>query len=314
MPVVGLGLWKIDPSDAAQVVSEAVEIGYRHVDCAPDYGNEDAVGRGIAHAIARQYCRREDLWITSKLWNTFHRPEYVRPACERSLRDLCVDYIDLYLVHFPIALKFVPFAKRYPPGWIFDSAAAKPKMEVDQVPLSDTWHAMEKLVEAGLVRQIGVCNYNSGLLNDLMAYCRIKPAVLQIESHPYLTQDRVLRLAASYGIKVTAYSPLGAGSYMSLGMADARDSVLAHPVVTAVANRTGRTPAQVVLRWGLQRGTSLIAKTTRVDRLKENLRLFDFELESDDMAAISGLNNNRRFNDPAVFCERMFGKLYPIYD
>jgi len=314
MPSMGLGLWKIDRNEAARVVSEAIEIGFRHLDSAPDYGNEDEVGRGIAYAITSNGCRREDLWITSKLWNTFHRPKHVRPACERSLRDLGVNYLDLYLIHFPIALKFVPFARRYPPGWIFDPEATEPKMEIDRVPLSDTWRAMEELVEAGLVHQIGICNYSSGLLNDLMAYARIKPSVLQIESHPFLTQERLLRLAASYGIKITAYSPLGASSYVSLGMAAVEDSVLTHPVVTAAAKRTGRTAAQIVLRWGLQRGTSVIAKTNRAERLKENLALFDFELEPEDMSAISGLNRNRRFNDPAVFCEQAFGRFYPIYD
>lgn len=314
MAAVGLGLWKIDKGDTAQIVADAIEFGYRHLDSACDYGNEVEAGAGIAAAISKGYCRREDLWITSKLWNTYHRREHVRPACEQTLQDLGVDYLDLYLIHFPIALKFVPFEQRYPPDWFFDPDAAEPSMEVDAVPLAETWQAMEELVEAGLVRQIGVCNYNSGLLHDLMAYAKIKPAMLQIESHPYLTQERLLRVAGDLDIAVTAFSPLGALSYVSLDMATGDDSVLLQPAVLAAAERLSRTPAQVVLRWGIQRGMAIIPKTVRRERLRENIALFDFELNAEEMTAISALNENRRFNDPAVFCERAFGRFYPIYD
>jgi D-xylose reductase len=314
MPAVGFGLWKIEKSDTAVMVCQAIEAGYRHLDSAADYGNEVEVGDGIRDAIGKGLCAREDLWLTSKLWNTFHRPEHVREACEKTLADLGVDYLDLYLVHFPIALKYVPIAERYPPEWIFDPKADQPSMEIDPVPLADTWRAMEELVSAGLVRNIGVCNYNSALLHDLMAYATIKPAMLQIESHPYLTQGRLVQLAQSYDIAVTAFSPLGAGSYVELEMASQQESVLGQSVVVDIAGRLQRTPAQIVLRWGVQRGTAVIPKTSRAERLAENLAVFDFELSDDDMAAISGLNQNRRFNDPGAFCEQAFGCFYPIYD
>lgn len=314
MPAVGFGLWKIDKRDTADMVCQAIKAGYRHLDSAADYGNEAEVGDGIRQALEQGACTREDLWLTSKLWNTFHRPEHVREACEKTLADLGVDYLDLYLVHFPIALKYVPIAQRYPPEWIFDPDADSPGMEIDAVPLADTWRAMEALVHAGLVRHIGICNYNSALLHDLMAYASIKPAMLQIESHPYLTQARLVRLAQSYDMAVTAFSPLGAGSYIELDMASQQESVLGQSVVVEIARRMQRTPAQVVLRWGIQRGTSVIPKTSRVERLAENLAVFDFELGDDDMAAISGLNQNRRFNDPGTFCEQAFGCFYPIYD
>lgn len=314
MPAVGFGLWKIAKDATADMVYTAIKSGYRHLDSAADYGNEKQAGEGIRRALAEGLCTRQDLWITSKLWNTFHRPEHVREACEKTLSDLGVDYLDLYLVHFPISLKYVPIAERYPPEWIFDPKAERPSMEIDPVPLADTWHAMEELVPAGLVRHIGVCNYNSALLHDLMSYATIKPAMLQIESHPYLTQERLIRLAQSYDLAVTAFSPLGAGSYVELSMASDQDSVLNQPVVREIARRVQRTPAQVVLRWGVQRGTSVIPKTSRVERLAENLAVFDFVLSSDDMAAISALNQNRRFNDPGAFCEVAFGTFYPIYD
>ena len=314
MPAVGLGLWKIDRPDTAQAVVDAVEAGYRHLDSASDYGNEAETGEGIAAAIAAGHCTREELWVTSKLWNTNHRREHVRPACEKTLSDLGLDYLDLYLIHFPIALKYVDPEERYPAEWIHDPNAETPKMEFDAVPLSETWAAMEELVDAGLVKEIGVCNYNSGLLMDLVNYSRIKPAMLQIESHPFLTQEKLIRLAGDLGIAVTAFSPLGALSYVQIDMATDADTVLTAPAVVAAAERVGRTPAQVVLRWGVQRGTSVIPKTTKPERLRENLSLFDFELTNEEMAAISALNQNRRFNDPGVFCEQAFGTFCPIYD
>ena len=314
MPAVGLGIWKIDRGDTARVVHDAIEIGYRHIDSAADYGNEVEAGEGIKTAITNGHVTRDELWITSKLWNTNHRAEHVRPACERTLSDLGLDYLDLYLIHFPIALKYVPPEARYPAEWFYDPEAENPSMQVDAVPLAETWQAMETLVDAGLVKHIGVCNYTSGLVIDLMAYSRIKPAVLQIESHPFLTQERLIRLAGDFDIAVTAFSPLGALSYVSLDMATVADTVLTTAPVLAAAERLKRTPAQVVLRWGVQRGTAIIPKSSRIERLRENLALFDFELNNQEMSDISALNQNRRFNDPGVFCERAFGKFYPIYD
>lgn len=314
MPSVGLGLWKIERERVAHVVKQAIQIGYRHLDSAADYGNELEVGHGIKQALDEGLCKREDLWITSKLWNTFHAAEHVEQACDKTLADLGVEYLDLYLVHFPISLQYVPIATRYPPEWIFDPEAQEPEMKIAPVPLSETWRAMEALVAKGKVKQIGVCNYNSALMHDLMAYAKIKPAVLQIESHPYLTQERLLRLAAEYDIAVTTFSPLGSLSYIELDMARQEESLLQQPVVLAAAQRLNRSAAQVLLRWGVQRGTAIIPKTSRVERLAENIALFDFELSSQEMEAISALNCNRRFNDPGLFCELAFGKFYPIYD
>ena len=314
MPAVGLGLWKIDADAVAEAVYQAIKVGYRHLDSASDYGNEKQVGEGIARAIADGLCSREDLWVTSKLWNTYHRQEHVEAACRRSMDDLGLDYIDLYLVHFPIALSYVDFNHRYPAEWIHDPSAENPGMELDAVPLSETWGAMEQLVQNGLVRQIGVCNYSASLLHDLMSYARIKPAMLQIESHPYLTQEPLLRTAQAYNIAVTAFSPLGSLSYVAIDMASASDTVLTQPGVLAAAERTGATPAQVVLRWGIQRGTAVIPKTSNPQRLVENLTLSEFNLSDDEMAGISALNQNRRFNDPGVFCESAFNTFHSIYD
>ena len=314
IPAVGLGTWKTGRAVATEVVAEAVRCGYRHFDCACDYGNEPEVGAGLRQAMDSGLCWREDLWVTSKLWNTYHRPEHVRPAVERSLRDLQLDYLDLYLVHFPIALKFVPFDHRYPPEWFFDPKASSPRMEPDPVPISETWQAMEELVKAGLVRDIGVSNFGCSLLRDLLSYARLQPAVLQIELHPYLTQEKLLRFCRETGITVTAFSPLGAVSYLSLGMAQPDESVLETAAARDIASRLGRTPAQVALRWGVQRGTAVVPKTVHADRLKENLAIFDFDLSPGDMETLSGLDRGRRFNDPGDFAERAFNTFFPIYE
>lgn len=314
LPLVGLGLWKVPKPDAADLVREAVRVGYRHLDSACDYGNEAEVGAGIRAALADGPCRREDLWVTSKLWNTYHAREHVRPAVERTLRDLQLDYLDLYLIHFPIAQAFVPFEQRYPPGWLHDPDAPAPQMKFARVPLAETWGAMEELVRAGLVRSVGVCNYGTAMLRDLLSYAEIKPAVLQVELHPYLTQEKLLRFCRESEIAVTAFSPLGAQSYFGLNMARPEEAVLDRAVVREAARRHGKTPAQVLLRWGVQRGTAGVPKTSRPGRLAENLAVFDFELSDEEMREISGLNRGRRFNDPGNFAEVAFNTFCPIYE
>ena len=313
IPPIGFGFWKVAREDAADVAYQAIEAGYRHLDCAADYGNEIEIGQGIARAIAEGLVTREELWVTSKLWNTFHAPEHVEEGCRKSLNDLGLDYLDLYLVHFPIALEYVPIEERYPPEWVREPAGNS-GMKRAKVPLHATWGAMEELVGKGLVRRIGVCNYNSALVHDLMTYAQVQPYALQIEAHPYLTQDKLIRLAKDYGLEVTAFSPLGALSYVELDMAGQGDSVLAEPAVKSAAEAHGKTPAQVVLRWGVQRGTSIIPKTSKPERMRENLDIEDFTLSDEEMAAISALNANRRFNDPGFFAEAAFGSFHPIYD
>ena len=183
------------------------------------------------------------MWITSKLWNTYHAREHVRPAFERSLRDLQLEYLDLYLIHFPLALKYVPIEKRYPPGWFYDPDSPRPSAEEAAVPIHETWRAMEDLVRSGLVRNIGVSNFNIALLRDLLASAEIEPSVLQVELHPYLTQEKLLRFCGDRRIAVTAFSPLGAASYVELGMAGHADSALQQPAVQQAAAQHGKTPS-----------------------------------------------------------------------
>jgi D-xylose reductase len=314
LPSVGFGLWKVEKPTVPGIVEEAARAGYRHFDCASDYGNEAEVGVGLQKVIGSGMCKRDDLWITSKLWNTNHAPQHVREACERSLRDLKLDQLDLYLIHFPIALEYVPPEKRYPAGWFHDPDAPQPKMKPARVPIVETWRAMEGLVDAGLVRNIGVCNFGVSLLRDLLSQAKIPPTVLQVEMHPYLAQEKLVRFCKDERIAVTAFSPLGALSYFQIGMATEDESVLNQAVVRAAAERHKKSPAQIVLRWGVQRGTAVIPKTSRPERLQENLAIFDFELTADEMKAITSLDRHKRFNDPGVFAEKAFNTFFPIYE
>ena len=314
LPTLGLGTWKLPKPQVPAVIREAVRLGYRHFDCACDYGNEAEVGAGLESVVQEGLCRRDDLWVTSKLWNTYHEPKHVRAACERSLRDLQLDVLDLYLVHFPIALAYVPFDVRYPPEWFFDPAAEKPAMKPIAVPYADTWGAMEELQRAGLVKRIGVCNLNVSMLREVLNTASIRPAVHQFEAHPYLIQERQVRFCQSEGIAVTAFSPLGAPSYLPLGMARPEESVLVDPVVSGIAAALGRTPAQVVLRWGVQRGCAVIPKTQDFNHLSDNAQVFDFSLSAGQMQAIDALDRHRRFNDPGHFCEKAFNTFFPIFD
>jgi len=217
-PSFALGLWKVAPQECAGLVYEAIKGGVRHLDCACDYGNEVETGEGLSRAIKDGIVTREDMFITSKLWNTYHRKEHVKLAAEKSLKDLKVDYFDLYMIHFPISIRFVPLEKRYPPSWVFDDQCENPRIEIDRVPISETWTAMEGLVDDKLARSVGVCNFNVQLISDLLSYCRIRPAALQVELHPYNSQTSLVAFCLSEGIQVYGFSPLGSPSYIELGM------------------------------------------------------------------------------------------------
>ena len=289
-------------------------MGWRAIDAACDYGNEVQVGEGIARAIKEGVCARAELFITSKLWCTFHEPGRVEGALRRTLADLQLDYLDLYLIHFPIPLRFVDPAARYPPGWFADPAAAKPAMESSRVPIGDTWAALEACADKGLARALGVCNFNTALLRDLLYRARRPVEVLQVERHPYLAQEKLVRFAQGEGIVVTGFSPLGSGSYVELGMAAPGDSALLEPAVKAIAERLGATPAQVVLAWHLARGLTVVPKTVSPARMAENLAAQKVALTAEDVAAIASLDKHRRFNDPGVFCELAFNTFVPIYE
>eukprot|EP00898_Chlorokybus_atmophyticus_P003243 jgi/Chlat1/391/Chrsp10S01527 len=233
--------------------------------------------------------KKEDLFVTSKLWNTFHAKEHVREACEKSLADLKLEYLDLYLIHFPISLKYVPI----------EVYSAYIHICMHFTIHTSPSSAMESLVSSGLTRRIGVANFSASLLMDLLKYSTINPCLNQIELHPYLQQRSLVEWCNKQGVACTGFSPLGAGSYYELGYKG--DSVLDDPVITNIAQRLNKTPAQVVLRWGVQRGTAVIPKSQRLERIKENLEL-DFQLSGEDIDAINSLDKHKRYNDPGKAC------------
>lgn len=315
IPLVGLGTWKIPKDIAENVVYEAIVIaGFRHIDCACDYGNEIEVGKGISKALNEGHVKREDLWITSKLWNTYHKYEHVEMACRKSLDDLQLTYFDLYMIHFPISTKFVPIKVRYPPEWIYDPNSDIKRIEMELVPISETWKGMENLVHQCLSKNIGICNFNVQSIMDLMSYAEIKPYALQIENHPLLSQEKLVEFCFKNNIKVVGFSPLGSPSYVVYKMDDGMgNGLLEDIIIEDIAKKYAKTTAQILLRWNIQRGIAVIPKSNHTSRNKENITIFDFELSVEDMNVISSFNRNKRFNDPGEFCKGMGGSI-PIYD
>jgi diketogulonate reductase-like aldo/keto reductase len=236
---MGFGCWKVPKDKCAEVVYNAIKAGYRTIDEAADYGNEVEAGQGIKKALDEGICKREDLWITSKLWNTFHRKENVEAACKKTLTDMGLDYLDLYLIHFPVSIKFVPFEERYPPEWTYDPKGDN-KMIEDPVPYAETWMAMEELHKKGLVKNIGCSNIGCVMLRDVLSYCTIKPSVLQVEIHPYAAQQKLIKYCNQAGVRMTAYSSFGAASYHELGV-DKSASLLENPTVADLAKKVGKS-------------------------------------------------------------------------
>nr|CAG8466885.1 12194_t:CDS:2 [Entrophospora candida] len=297
MPLVGFGSWELPNDKAADSIYQALKNNYRLLDCAALYGNEKEIGDGIKKAIDDGIVKREDIFITSKLWNTFHKKEHVRPALERTLNDLKVKYLDLYLIHFPISLKHVDPKERYPADWYYDT---KNKTCIQEnVTIRETWEAMEELVDAGLVRNIGISNFNAALIMDLLKYARVKPAVLQIEHHPYLTQEQLVDYAKSQGLAVNAYSSIRSSSY---GPKKDENSpqLLKEPILEQIAKKYNRSTAQVALRWAVQRNIVVIPKSTNPSRLVENRKVIEFTLTDEEVKAISSLDRKLRFNDPGT--------------
>lgn len=275
MPVIGLGTYRAGGGAAEEAVMQAVDAGYRHIDTAPFFGNEREVGRAVAAKIGEGAVTREDMYLSSKLWNTDHRPDLVEAACRRTLADLGTDYLDLYLMHFPTAFK--AGGEPVPRG-------ADGQVLFDDVDFVDTYQAMEALVDKGLVRSIGVSNFNSAQLRRLLANCNVRPVVNQVEVHPRRTQEALVNLCQVHDVQVVAHSPLAAGG------------LLGHADVAVLARAHGKTPAQVLLRYLFQRGVIPVPKTVTRSRMDENLDIFDFELSTDEVDELDSLNE-----DAAVF-------------
>ncbi|HUG11503.1 MAG TPA: aldo/keto reductase [Opitutaceae bacterium] len=293
MPALGLGTWKSAPGEVAAAVREAIRIGYRHFDCAPIYGNEAEIGSALAEVFASGDVKREDLWITSKLWNSCHGRENVVPALRRTLADLRLDYLNLYLVHWPVSLQ-------HSIGIGYPQTAADFRGP-DEVPLSETWAGMEDAFSLGLCHNIGVCNFSVAKLKRLAGSAKITPVVDQVESHPYLPQAELVRHCSENGIVLTAFAPLGSGDRPAR-VREAGDPVLMEDtVIASIATSRGISPAQVLIAWAIQRSTSLIPKSTNPVRLAQNFEAASLTLSETEMAAIAGIDTHYRFLKGALW-------------
>jgi len=278
IPAVGFGTLIPDPLVTKRAVEAALEVGFRHLDCAERYRNEEAVGDAMQAALTAGTIRREDVFVTTKLWNTNHRPDRVKPAFDASRRRLRIDYVDCYLIHTPFAFR---------PGDEQD-----PRDEHDQViydsgvTLVETWRALERLVDDGQCKAIGLSDVTLEKLREIVAAARIKPAVVQVESHPYLPEWDLLDFCREHGIVLLAFAALGHGL---------NPRVLDDPVITNIAQRVHKTPAQVALAWAVQRGTPFLTTSTTPRRIQENFEIST--LPEDAMREIrNGITANVRFN------------------
>lgn len=281
-PRLGFGTWNLARSNASDVVSHAIQTGYRHIDAAAIYGNEREVGVGIAEGIEKAQIRRSDIWVTSKLWNTHHAPHLVPIALDQTLKDLDLDYIDLYHMHWPVA--------------------SSPSTSATQIDYISTWRAMSVLLLSGKVRYIGVSNFSPAQLDDLIATTGITPYVHQMELHPYLQQNDWISYHQARGIHVTAYSPLAGTNptYDKHAVEDRPEPLLTNPTIKAVAKINKCTPAQVVLAWARGRGTSAIPKSSHADRIDENWKSWRCKLRGEDTDAINALGAyGWRYNNPS---------------
>ena len=284
MPLLGLGTWKSNQGQVYAAVREAINIGYRHLDCASVYGNEKEVGDAIRDAIKNNEVTRSELWITSKLWSNCHGKDYVETALRDSLQNLGLEYLNLYLIHWPVSIN---------PKKAF-AESINDLLPPEQIPISETWEAMELTCSKGLTKHIGVSNFSVKKLQQLVSHCKQKPEVNQVEHHPLLQQPKLLEYCASEGILITAYSPLGSMDRPEFLKAKDAPVVLDNPVIRAIAESNGCSPAQVVLAWDVQRGISAIPKSVTPSRLLENLRAADLKLNISDLEKIEALDQNVR--------------------
>lgn len=290
MPSLGMGTWHHGPRhEIENAVKYAVRIGYRHIDCAKIYLNEAQMGRVFKEMIGTEFPRKE-LFIVGKLWSTDHHPRDVETACRKSLSDLQIDYFDLYLIHWPSS-----FEKDGDELW--------PKHEdgsfrfADDIEPVDTWKAMEKLVHLGLVRAIGLSNFNSKQMNDIFDSCRIPPAVLHAECNPRFSNEALRRYCEKNNIVMIAFSPFGSPD---LPWGEKMPHILDDPIIEKIADKHQRSSAQVVLRWLFQRGVATVPKSVIESEIRDNLKAFEFKLSDEEMGQINSLNKDMRKIIPVV--------------
>ncbi|RYU97087.1 aldo/keto reductase [Emticicia agri] len=292
MPALGLGTWKSAKGEIYQTIRTAIEIGYRHFDCAFMYGNEDDIGQAIHDAIKNNEVKREDLWITSKLWNNRHRTEDAQPALEASLKNLQLDYLDLYLIHWPVALIY---GVNYP-------QKAEDLISLNELPLSETWQAMIALKEKGLVRHIGVSNFSSKKISQLRDETGVLPEALQVELQPFHQQKALVEFTKQNNIAITGFCPLGSADRPASRVSPNEPKLFENKTILNIAQEKGCSPAQVMLAWAVNRGTSVIPKSVNPTRLKDNLEAADIVLSAGQMERMDALDKHYRFIKGDFWC------------
>lgn len=279
MPVLGIGTWRSQPEEVYEAVLEALRAGYRHIDCAQIYKNEREVGQALDYAFRYGIVKRDEIFVTSKLWNSDHAPMRVETAINRSLANLQLKYLDLYLIHWPVAFK----------GGVDLPAKADELVPVSELPLAQTWNAMIEIQQKSFTRHIGVSNFNIPKINDLITETKIQPEVNQIELHPYFQQNELVDFCHKNRIIITAYSPLG-GQRMS----DKNIIIQEDTTIINIARKHNSTPAQIILAWNIQRGVAVIPKSVNKNRIIENFETLNIKLSKDDMQQITQLDRNLR--------------------
>ncbi|KAH0944586.1 hypothetical protein HN011_000139 [Eciton burchellii] len=275
IPSFGLGTWKSKAGDVTQAVKDAIDIGYRHLDCAYIYGNEKEVGIAIEEKIADGTVKRDDLFVTSKLWNTYHKPDLVEPILKQTLANLGLDYVDLYLIHWPVG---------YKEGENLFPTTSEGTIALSDVDYVDTWKAMEDVLSKGLAKNIGISNFNSEQITRLLENAKIKPVTNQIECHPYLTQKKLSDFCKEKNILITAYSPLGSPDRPWAKPDDPK--LLEDNKLIQLGQKYNKTPAQILIRYQLDRGHVVIPKSVTKSRIAQNSEVFDFKLSAEDIAYI----------------------------
>lgn len=291
MPAIGLGTWKSEKGKVEEAVKIALHAGYRHIDCAATYGNEAEIGNALSSVFSEGKIKREDVWITSKLWNDSHRKEDVLPALKQTLKDLQLEYLDLYLIHWPVAFK---------KGVGFPSKD-EDYLSLEEVPIIETWNAMVEAKKQGLVKHIGVSNFSSKKLQDLMSKTEETPEVNQVELHPFLQQHDLLQFLKEHDIHATAYSPLGSGDRVSSMKAEDEPSLLENPTIKKIAEKHNAGPGQVLIQWAVQRGTAVIPKSTSEKHIIANLESQRLDLDDEDLKRIAKLDKHFRYVNGEFF-------------
>ena len=300
MPALGLGTWKSAPGDVKTAVLEAIKTGYRHIDCAFVYGNENEVGEAILEAIQSGLVTREELWITSKLWNSYHKKEDVEAGLIASLDALNLDYLDLYLIHWPVAMK----------SRILLPQSGADFIALDQIPLSETWLEMIELRKKGTARHIGVSNFSISKIEEITAQTGIKPEMNQFERHVHLQQQELISYCRENGIFVTCYAPLGSGDRPARVRRDNEPSVMQNRIVLDLAAKNNISPAQLLIAWTLAKDLSVIPKSTNPERILQNFMSKDITLPQEDINTLDRLDLGHRYIDGQFWAQE--GSPYTI--